>query len=173
MSGGKKFIWALLAAVMILGSLAAAVFLWGHVQAARAELEREKTRLVQAEAEAGQLEDARKEKDKARERYRAAAAPFSGELRGGKPITSLGRLISGLELVELVPEKVNSPEGLETMAVKVKIRGDYPAILKFLRGVEELPRAVEVNEVAISCPEEEGGNPKFQADVKLTFYALK
>ena len=79
--------------------------------------------------------------------------------------------LAGLEIVALTIDAENPQELYVRIPVRIEVRGTYHTVTKFFKNISELPRIVNVENLALSVEKNEGpGSPRLRAKfVAATF----
>jgi len=79
--------------------------------------------------------------------------------------------LAGLEIVSLTIDAENPLELYIRIPIRIEVRGTYHAVTKFFKNLSELPRIVNVENLALAIEKSEsGGSPRLRASfVAATF----
>jgi type IV pilus assembly protein PilO len=110
------------------------------------------------------------------ERLRGHARELRGVLPDNADIPGFMRSIntlaeaSGLQITLIQPEDERVEQYYVRVPVRLEVRGSYLALARFFRAVSQLPRVINMENIDLSHPEEEGGEVRLEAKVLATTF---
>ena len=139
----------------------------------RSQLEAKRQLLARREALIAELRPIQMRERKVREMAGALGAPDLATavqaLQEKDPVTYLGRMVSSSGLVgrEMGTEATTEEGGLRRTRFFVRVQGSFPKIALLVRRLEEGPRLVTIDALAIQQLEEEGGGTEGRLNLSV------
>jgi type IV pilus assembly protein PilO len=77
---------------------------------------------------------------------------------------------SGLQIALIQPEAERIEQYFARIPVRLEVQGSYFALARFFRAVSQLPRVINMENIALSDPSTDGGEVKLKAKVLATTF---